>query len=589
MINFFSAYVDRLGDWNPQLYRELKSRFTAPRVRWLLLASFICQAMVLFFRGGEIPVLDPLTPIGQQYNRYCLGTPPNGEYSRATFVCTQDMLGQLQINWRLWWLDGFTFLTIAGLTLLLVVGVYLLVADLQKECQRGTLNFIRLSPQGEGSFIWGKMLGVPSLLYGFLLTLLPLHGMAAGGAGIPLTLLAGYYGVVLAGAIFFFHIALWIGLSSSAKSYSLSKSAAIAGLFVLGILVLTSLTLQNNSWEPVFLSWFTLFYPAKALIYLARSTFLPTSTVGYLGPNELDQLRWYGWDLFRSAPLGLGFMAANFAVGTYWIQQVLCRRFRRPFSTAWSKGQSLGVTLSLVVIANGFLLQNYGGRDHWDFLLLNLGSWQLTLCCFFLGLTLALCPQINYLRDWSRYRHESPRQYRTWGWQNLVADDSPPQGTIAINLAFTALLTLPMVLLMPWVAPVPPGIGIPLGSIVTALAMGLLWSFTLTTLMQWGLVRMGFPRLLVLILALMLMVVLPLAIAIGAGIKESTVMWFTPMPAIALVEAAHWQTPLFFLALISQTLAIGLASWQFNRYIDRLGRSESQQYLAQESLKLKQS
>jgi hypothetical protein len=580
MINFFSTHVDRLGDWHPQLYRELKSRFTATKVRWLLLVSVILQGVLVFFRTGEIPVLDPLIPLGQQYNRYCLGTPPDWEYGRGTFVCTQDLLGQLQINWRLWWLDGFTFLSLAGLALLLVVGVYLLVADLQKECQRGTLNFIRLSPQGEGNFIWGKILGVPSLLYGFLLTLLPLHIIAAGGAGIFLPLLMGYYAVVLAGASFFFHIALWIGLSSNGKSYSLSKSAAIAGLCGVGTLIATILIMQDNDWEPFFLSWFSLFYPGKALIYLVRSTFLPLTTVGYLGPNELDQLRWYGWDLFRSAPLGMGFMVANFMVGTYWIAQVLRRRFRRPLSTAWSKVQSVGVTLSLVAIANGFLLQSYAKGDYLDFLLLNLGSWQLTLCCFFLGLTLALCPQINYLRDWSRYRHEAPRQYRTWSWQNLVADHSPPQGAIAINLCFTALLTLPMVLLLPWLAPAPAGFPIPLGGIVVALAMGLLWNFTFATLIQWSLLRMRFPRLLVLILSVVVMVVLPLAIAIGAGIKESVVMWFSPLPSIALVEGINFQTPLFFLTVLTQTVVIAASTWQFNRYVQRLGRSESQQYLA---------
>ncbi|WP_228015291.1 hypothetical protein [Synechocystis salina] len=211
---------------------------------------------------------------------------------------------------------------------------------------------------------------------------------------------------------------------------------------------------------------------------------------------------------------------------------------------------------------------------------MNLGSWQLTLCCFFLGLTLALCPQVNYLRDWSRYRHEAPRQHRTWSWQNLVSDHSPPQGAIAINLCLTALLTLPMVLLLPWLAPAPAGVTIPLGSIVVALAMGLLWNFTFATLIQWSLLQMRFPRLLVLILSVVVMVVIPLAITIGAGIKESVVMWFSPLPSIALVEGINFQTPLFFLTVLSQTVVIVASTWQFNRYVQRLGRSESQQYFA---------
>ncbi|WLT39714.1 hypothetical protein NON20_09910 [Synechocystis sp. B12] len=174
----------------------------------------------------------------------------------------------------------------------------------------------------------------------------------------------------------------------------------------------------------------------------------------------------------------------------------------------------------------------------------------------------------------------SPRQYRTWSWQNLVADHSPPQGAIAINLCCTALLTLPMVLLLPWLAPAPAGLTIPLGGIVVALTMGLLWNFTFATLVQWSLLRMRFPRLLVLILSVVLMVVLPLAIAIGAGIKESVVMWFSPLSSIALVEGISFQTPLFFLTILTQTVVIAASTWQFNRYVQRLGRSESQQYLA---------
>jgi hypothetical protein len=385
---------------------------------------------------------------------------------------------------------------------------------------------------------------------------------------------------VAAGAFFYFHIALWIGLSGNAKSYSISQSAAIAGLLAIGLLIFTFSTLVNNDWSPFFFSWFTLLYPGKALIYLAQSTFLPSSTVGYLGPNELDHLRWYGWDLFKSAPLGMGFMVCNFGVGIYWCQQVLRRRFRRPLSTAWSKLQSVGVTLSLVAIANGFLFQSYESHDYEDFLLLNLGSWQFTLCMFFLGLTLALTPQHSYLRDWSRYHHESPRQHRTWGWQALVEENSPAQWAIAINLGLTGLLTLPMVLLVPVLAGLPAGVDLPLGSILVGIIMGLLWSFTFATLLQWGIARIFIPRLFMLVLALVIMAVVPGVIVLGVGISTSSIMWVTPLPVVAMAEGPGLLSPLFFLSILAQTLVIGAGTWQFNRYLQRLGRSESQHYLS---------
>ncbi len=577
MVNFFTDCLDRLGNWNPQLYREMKGRLSQSRIRLILLASALCQAVILFFIGAGIPVLDP--EMEEQYDRYCLGPLPDSEYANGLFLCTQDLSGQLAINWRLWWLDCFTFLSMASIVILLVAGVYLLIADSQKECQQGTLNFVRLSPQSETNFIWGKILGVPSLLYGFLLTLLPLHLIAAMGAGISLTMLVGYYAVVAVGAVFFFHIALWIGLSGNSKNYSISQSAAIAGLLAVVLMIFTFTTLRDTDWEPFFLSWFTFLYPGKALVYLAQSTFLPTSTVGYLGPNELDHLRWYGGNLFKFAPLGMAFMAFNYGVGIYWSHQVLRRRFRRPLSTAWSKRQSVGVTLSLVAIANGFLFQDYEVHDYQDFLLLNLGSWQLTLCLFFLGLTLALSPQLGYLRDWSRYRHESPREHRTWGWQALITENSPAQWVIAFNLLLTGLLTLPMVLLVPIFHPVTVRDDLPLGSILVAIVMGLLWSFTFATLLQWGTARIPIPRPLVLVLAVVIMAVLPWAIAIGSSANSPSVMWFSPMPVVAMAEGSSFVSPLFFLSMLTQTLVIGTGTWQFNRYLQRLGRSESQHYL----------
>ena len=50
-----------------------------------------------------------------------------------------------------------------------------MINDLAKEEQRGTLNFIRLSPQTEQSILFGKMLGVPSLVYLFIILSIPLH------------------------------------------------------------------------------------------------------------------------------------------------------------------------------------------------------------------------------------------------------------------------------------------------------------------------------------------------------------------------------------------------------------------------------
>ncbi|RQH23304.1 hypothetical protein D5R40_27115 [Okeania hirsuta] len=51
------------------------------------------------------------------------------------------------------------------MAVILIGGVYMLVADLAKEKRLGTLNFIRLSPQSIQKILLGKLLGVPILIY----------------------------------------------------------------------------------------------------------------------------------------------------------------------------------------------------------------------------------------------------------------------------------------------------------------------------------------------------------------------------------------------------------------------------------------
>jgi hypothetical protein len=488
-----------------------------------------------------------------------------------------DFKGALQVNWQLWGLDVFTVLSAMGIILLLVIGVYLLIADLQKEAQQGTVNFLRLSPLSESEFIWGKIGGVPSLLYGFLLTCLPLHLITAAIAGIPLILLLGYYAVLVASVVFFFHLALWIGLSTNGQNPALfqTQSAAIAGLLGIVLVVFSFASASTEPWQPVFLSWFGLLYPGKVLNYLVESTFMAPQMVGYFHGNDLLSLRWYGMGLFQFAPLGMAFMVMNFAVGTYWVQQVLKRRFRRPQSTAWSKQQSFGLTLSFVAIANGFVFQSEEvGSYHGDYLLLNLGTWQLSLWLFFLGLTLALLPHRHYLKEWSRYHHEAPRQYRTWGWQALHNENSPALTAIAVNLGLAALLSLPLlIVLLPdslrSISEYKPG------WILIGFCAGLGGNFTVATLWQWGLGRLGINRLFVFVLTVVAMGAMPVVLSVGAHINSPTVLWFSPLPILAMDKQT---SALFFLSLLAQATLITGSQWQFRRYLNRLGRSESQFY-----------
>jgi hypothetical protein len=74
-----------------------------------------------------------------------------------------------------------------------------------REERRGTLNFIRLSPQPAKTIFIGKIFGVPILLYLVCLLALPFHLGAGLLAGIPLSLILAFYGVLIASCAFFYH------------------------------------------------------------------------------------------------------------------------------------------------------------------------------------------------------------------------------------------------------------------------------------------------------------------------------------------------------------------------------------------------
>ncbi len=69
--------------------------------------------------------------------------------------------------------------------LLLFLGTYLLRRDWVQEHQRGTLGFLRLTPQPAARIILGKLLGVPILLYWAIALTLPLQIWAAFHALVP--------------------------------------------------------------------------------------------------------------------------------------------------------------------------------------------------------------------------------------------------------------------------------------------------------------------------------------------------------------------------------------------------------------------
>lgn len=561
---FINQFIERAGDFNSQLFRELKSRFNPRNVLLVSAIGILGQIALCFLFVSSLPLNSR-----RSYDRYCLGSPPpdwnnydpSNNYITEHF-CTKDLLGQAVINWQLWWLDLFTTISVIGITILLVVGTYLLISDLAKEQRRGTLNFIRLSPQSVKTIFLGKLLGVPALLYWLTVLTIPLHFVAGILANIPILLILAFYGVLIASCAFFFHLALLIGLTNS-KSVSF-HSFVVSGGLLFYLMIMMGMTLwgdRGGFHSP--LDWAGLFYPGKALVYLAQSTFLPFKTVTYLGDANLTQLLWYGQPIFNYAWSAIAFMLINYGIWTYGITQAINRRFRRPHSVWLSKKQSYGLTLSFIVITLGFVPQSTSSTPlYYNFVIL-----QFLIFACFMVLTGALSPQRQTLQDWARHRHQLSQTPRSLIKDLIWGEQSPSSVAIAVNGGIVFLYTLPATLIFP------------LENYRLAVMMGLLLGLSINLfyalIFQRLLLLKTSNRLIGAVSVLAMLTIFPLiaVVIVGARFTSISSIWFfTFMPMVG--------GQLIFgigsvMALLGQWTLIVLISGEMTQKLKSISSSES--------------
>jgi hypothetical protein len=192
-------WLYKLSDWNPQFFREVKGRLKPRTLMFTAIGSLLAQALVLAAFALNLP------DGTQTYHHRCTGTPTGYPASPS---CIMDGFNNPIVNWQGWWMDVFQALSWTLPFLLLVAGVALLINDLGKEERRGTLNFIRLSPQQSGQILLGKMLGVPIVPLLMVALAIPLHLVSAILGHISALEVVGYYLVTIAVGSFFYTAAL---------------------------------------------------------------------------------------------------------------------------------------------------------------------------------------------------------------------------------------------------------------------------------------------------------------------------------------------------------------------------------------------
>jgi hypothetical protein len=404
--------IDRMGNSNPQIFRELKERLTSRNIVLTIVVALVIQGFILLYFNSQIPVPE-YSSVQENYSRYCsFSTPPHTSDYGNRELCKLNGAGGFKINWQNWRSDVFICLSWL-LPLGLILGsVYLLVADLVQEEKRGTLNFIRLSPQSAQQILIGKILSVPILVYLTLALMVPLHLWMGLNAGGNILFLASWY--VGIGS-------LWFLLASAAVLYVL-----LGGIQA----ILTVIAVASPISLPLF-----------AINYFASVTL-----DGGL-ENDTMMLDWFGILIASSAISFYIFGTLCCLVASYWIWQAIERRYLNPTATVISKSQSYLINFCLQIWIAGFALfiinDTYVDQSgilamaFMDFMALSL-------------LIPLLLPSKQALQDWSRYRRERVTdQRRLFSQRELVKDlidndQSPTLLAIAINIGISMVLWVPM-------------------------------------------------------------------------------------------------------------------------------------------------
>jgi hypothetical protein len=394
-------FLDQIGDWNPQLLREIRGRLKTQNVLLAISTSLLSQLVLYAFFAVKLPPNRITT--ASNYSVYCTGSENNGDYR-----CLHDGLGHYIINWQLFWQDIFTWLSIIGIVALLVAGTYLLTS-------------------------------VPILLYIAVALTVPLHLWSGIAAKIAFWSILSFYALVLTACIFYYSAALLFGLVGSWLG---GFQAWLASGVVLGFLILSRLWFANATTDSP-IAYIKGLNPFYLIPFLDQSSFFSSI---YLW----KEFSWFTFPLGASFVNVVLFLAFNYITLAYFIWQALWRCFRDLNSTMLSKQQSYWLSVYFAFYTLGFVHWKHivasphyrwsGLRDSIAYILF-LNLW------LFLFLIAALLPHRQLLQDWIRYRKSpSGKSFRK---RSLICDliwgeKSPALVAIALN---AIILITPLILL----------------------------------------------------------------------------------------------------------------------------------------------
>ncbi|MBS9384646.1 MAG: ABC transporter permease [Dolichospermum sp. BR01] len=599
-------FIDRVGELNPQLFRELKGRLKPFNLIIAMGSSLLLQLIVFLLQLREFPdekyylratycTLKEVYQNQEQelYKQQSLLTQKLDNYRQIQLsdnTIVPNLEAQLQqvrtelsslqnylsknicpldkIDWQLWWRDHweYTFLTLSVIFIftLLVGGTYLLISDLAREEQRGTLNFIRLSPQTETSILTGKILGVPSLIYLFVLTAIPLHFWAGHSAQIALSYIFSYYAVIAASCLFFYSAALIFGLVSrwfSSFQPWLGSGAVLVFLLMTMTIMVSSYGNFNNP-----LTWIRFFSPWDITNYLFPNLFHSYRD------SSIKELQFFYLPIGKNLITLVGFHLVNYGICSYGIWQAMKRCFRNADSTILSKGQSYLFVAFTQVMFFGLTMPAIDNKDDGQIIyLIALLNFALVL-----ALTIILSPHRQIIQDWARYRHQNHRDKSVL--QDLVfGEKSPVIVAIVINLL---IATTPIMI---WLLLSPTHLydgGVERSKVILTLVLSFCLMLMYATIAQLMLLMKNPQRYVWAVGTIGVAMFLPSIIlsVLGISPSENPTLWlFSTCPWLAI---QYSETTTIFMALLADFTVVVLLNFQLNRQVRVLGESATKTLLS---------
>lgn len=408
-------WLDQLGDINPQLFREIKGRLTPIHLAFAIFSGGLVNLILIFMAQFDPENLS----ISSDYCSF----PSNLPVDSSVVHCPTEYF-----NHSLWLYDQcrmlYLWLAVLVMFTLVIVGTYLLIQDWQKEKQRGTLNFIRFSPQSSRQILWGKLLGVPIVLYVSVALVIPLHLFLGLLGGIELWQSLGFYVVFALGIITFFHFALLLSTSYTAQGMS------ILGVLLNFIVLIMANNISHDEVATLF-DWVKLLSPSTLLPLILGyhtdqhwSSYVITSHPFIHG--SIEEVTWFHLPIGQNGLLFWAAMVINFSFWIFWLDRGFQQKFQNPQLSLITKKESYLLVGTLQIIWVGFLDNVNSWED--EFVI-----WFVYNVLLILVVIIATLPSRQPLLDWSRYRHEStPR--KNWLIDLTLSKNSPINFTILINL-----------------------------------------------------------------------------------------------------------------------------------------------------------